>query len=125
MVYDAALAARVRSAVAEHAPAQEKAMFGGLAFMVEDHMACGMMGDDLLVRVGTDGHDDALARGAREMDVTGRTMRGFVVVPGTDLADDEVLDRWVAQSVRYASQLPPKKPKAPKKPRRPRGGITP
>ncbi len=117
MVYDESLAARVRSAVAEHAPAEEKAMFGGLAFMVEEHMACGMMGDDLMVRVGPDGHDTALARGAREMDMHGRTMRGFSVVPGTTLADDEALDRWVAEGVSIARSLPPKKPKKPRAPR--------
>ena len=117
MVYDAHLAARVRSAVAEHAPALEKAMFGGLAFMVDDHMACGMIGDDLMVRVGPDGHVDALARGAREMDFTGRQMRGFVVVAGADLVDDDALDRWVEQSVRFARELPPKKPKKASAPR--------
>jgi len=111
MVYDAVLAARVRSAVAEHAPAEERAMFGGLAFMVEDHMACGMIRDDLMVRVGTERHEEARARGAQEMDMGGRPMRGMVVVPWPLLADDEVLDGWVAWAVQIARSLPPKKPR--------------
>lgn len=114
MVYDESLAARVRSALAEHAPAEEKAMFGGLAFMVDDHMACGMTGDGLMIRVGPDGHDEAQARGAREMHMHGRTMTGFMVVPAGDLADDEVLDRWVAQAVEVARSLPPKPPRRPR-----------
>lgn len=118
MVFDTALAARVRSAVADHAPATEKAMFGGLAFMVDDHMSCAMFGDDLMVRVGPDGHDEALARGAREMAFTGRPMRGMVLVPAVLLADDEALDRWVEWSVGVAKALPPKKPRKPRAPRR-------
>lgn len=114
MVYDTTLAARVRSAVADHAPAEERAMFGGLAFMVEDHMACAMIRDDLLVRVGAERYDEARARGAQDMDLGGRRMRGMVVVPGALLTDDEVLDGWVAWAVEIARSLPPKKPRTPR-----------
>lgn len=81
MVFDSQLADRVRSAVAERTDCEEKKMFGGLAFMVNTRMACGIVGDDLMVRVGPDGHDDAKALGATEMDFTGRPMRGMVIVP--------------------------------------------
>ena len=92
LAFDEELADRAREVLAELAPqAGEVKMFGGLAFMVNTHMACGLIGNDLMVRVGPDAHDDALARGATEMDFTGRTMRGMVVVPGPALRDPDVL----------------------------------
>lgn len=69
------------------------------------------MGDDLMVRVGVDGHDAALARRAREMDFTGRTIRGFVDVPAEQLGDPDALEQWVRDGVQVAESLPRKKPK--------------
>ena len=111
MVFDNQLADRVRSAVAERTDFEEKKMFGGLAFMVNTHMACGMVGNDLMVRVGPDGHDDARARGATEMEFTGRPMRGMVIVPAALLATEDALDSWVEQAVTHARAQPPKPPK--------------
>lgn len=113
MAYDEGLAERVRAELVPHVDVDEKKMFGGLAFMVNTHMACGIIGDDLMVRVGKAGHDDALHRGAREMDFTGRPMRGMVIVAGEDL-EDEVLACWVEEAVALAVSLPPKPPKPPK-----------
>jgi TfoX/Sxy family transcriptional regulator of competence genes len=113
MAYDESLAERVRDALASRAQFDERKMFGGLAFMVNTHMACGILGDDLMVRVGKANHDAALARGAREMDFTGRPMRGLVVVPGEAL-DDEPLAGWLDEAVRFAESEPPKPPKPPK-----------
>ena len=75
MPYDEGLAERVREQLAPQAPFEERKMFGGLAFMVNTHMACGIVKDDLMVRVGKAGHDAALAAGAGEMSFTGRPMR--------------------------------------------------
>ncbi len=86
-------------------------MFGGLAFMVNTHMACGIVGDDLMVRVGAENHDDALSRGADDMDFTGRPMRGMVIVPAAQLDSDAALDDWVERAVSYAQSEPPKAPK--------------
>ncbi len=114
MAFDAVLAARVRNAVAGIAPAEEKRMFGGLAFMVNTHMACGLIGDDLMVRVGGEGYERALLRGATEMTpFSGRPMRGFVLVPGPMLLDDDELEAWVGEGVGWAQARPPKAPKAP------------
>ena len=114
MAYDEALAGRVRGALASRTDFEEKAMFGGLAFMVNTHMACGSVRDDLLVRVGKENHEAAIARGAREMDVTGRPMRGMVVVPGSALTTDKALDEWVDQAVAFARSDPAKPPKRPR-----------
>jgi len=111
VVFDNQLADRVRSAVAERTDFQEKKMFGGLAFMVNTHMACGMVGDDLMIRVGRDDHDDARARGATEMEFTGRPMRGMVIVPAALLTTEDALDSWIDQAVTYARAQPPKPPK--------------
>ena len=117
MAYDEELAARVRDALGERTDFTEKAMFGGLAFMVNTHMACGSMGDDLMVRVGKDNHDHAMARGAQEMEFTGRPMRGLVVLPGSMLVTEEALAEWVAEAVAFASSQAPKPPKPARRPR--------
>jgi TfoX/Sxy family transcriptional regulator of competence genes len=110
VAYDEALAGRVRAELEPRADFDERKMFGGLAFMVNTHMACGIVGDDLMVRVGKERHDDALARGAREMDFTGRPMRGLVIVPGDGLDDDQ-LSAWVEEAAAFALAEPPKPPK--------------
>lgn len=108
MAYDQELAERVRDLIAPLVAFEERKMFGGLAFMVNTHMACGIVKEDLMVRVGKVGHDAALARGAHEMDFTGRPMRGMVIVPGTDLGQDSDLDPWVSIAVEFAKSEPPK-----------------
>jgi hypothetical protein len=79
--------------------------------MVNTHMACGLVGTDVMVRVGAANYEAALAQGAREMDFTGRPMRGMVFVPGDRLAAQDALDDWIDQAVSYAVSEPPKTPK--------------
>ena len=122
MAYDEVLGERVREYIATRAEPVELKMFGGLAFMVNTHMACGIIGEELMVRVGAEGQDAALARGARPMDFTGKPMRGFVIAQSSLLTTDTALERWVEDGVAYAQSLPPKPPKA-KKPRRRRTDV--
>ena len=83
-------------------------MFGGLAFMVAGHMACGIIGDELMVRTGPARYDDALTQEhVRPMAFTGRPMRGLVFVASTGLVDDG-LERWVAAGVAFVGTLPRK-----------------
>jgi TfoX/Sxy family transcriptional regulator of competence genes len=79
MAYNEQLAERLRAAVADLGVAvSERKMFGGLAFMLNGHMFTGIVGDDLMVRLGPDGADAALSRPhVREMDFTGRPMKGM------------------------------------------------
>jgi len=108
MAFDDDAAERVRLALREQAEFTEKTMFGGLAFMVGDHMAVALGdGKSLMVRVGKGGMDDALARGAERMQMGERTMNGFVVV-SVDELDDADLDAWIGVGVGVASSLPPK-----------------
>lgn len=61
-----------------------------------------------MIEGGKAGHDAALARGAHEMDFTGRPMRGMVIVAGSDVRDNSKLDPWVRLAVEFAQSEPPK-----------------
>lgn len=84
-------------------------MFGGLAFLVNGHMCCGVTAGDLMVRVGSDLHERALKRPhARPMDFTGRPLRGFVYVAREGCRTAAQLKGWVKLGLDFALSLPPK-----------------
>ncbi len=84
-------------------------MFGGLAFMCHGNMACGVIGSELMVRVGVNGWADALTRPhTREMDFTGRSMKGMVYVEPDGYASDEDLTAWIERGLAFARSLPAK-----------------
>jgi TfoX/Sxy family transcriptional regulator of competence genes len=110
MAYDEALAQRIRGVFAGRDDVREQKMFGGIAFMVRDRMAVGVINDDLMVKLDPDAHDDAVAQpDARPMDFTGRPMRGMVYVAPAGVADDADLARWVRAAATFAESQPPKK----------------
>lgn len=109
MAYDEDLADRLRSALSEHPDLAERKMFGGIAFMSAGHMCCGVTGEDAMLRVGPDAYEAALAEPhAREMDFTGKPLRGYVYVAPEGLASDRDLEAWVGKAVRFVRTLPPK-----------------
>ena len=109
MAYDEGLATRVRDVLGNRPGLVEKTMFGGLAFLVRGNMACGVRGDDLMVRVSPEVADAALAEpGVRPFDMTGRPMKGWLLVTPDGHAEDDDLRRWVGRGLAYASSLPPK-----------------
>ncbi|MCZ0984768.1 hypothetical protein BEK98_44735 [Streptomyces diastatochromogenes] len=74
----------------------EKRMFGGIAFLHRGSIAVGVIGDGLMVRVGPEATEEALARpGTRIFDMTGRPTRGWVVAAGTAVAEDAMLGEWI------------------------------
>ena len=86
-------------------------MFGGIAFMLNGNMCCGVINDDLMVRVGPDGFEDALARPhARPMDFTGRPMKGFVFVGPEGTRTESTVEQWILRGVAFAGSLPAKWP---------------
>jgi TfoX/Sxy family transcriptional regulator of competence genes len=108
MAYDDELAQRIRDRMAAVAGVSEKKMFGGLAFLTSGNMTVGVQGDDLIARIDPDGMDAALAEpGVRPFDMTGRPMRGWILVASDGLSDDD-LERWINQARRYVATLPPK-----------------
>jgi hypothetical protein len=109
VAFDEGLAERVRTLVADDAETRERKMFGGLCFLCRGNMACGIVGDELMVRVGPDAWTDALSKPhAREMDFTGRSMKGMVYVGPAGVAEDADLARWVQRGTTYAHSLPAK-----------------
>jgi TfoX/Sxy family transcriptional regulator of competence genes len=112
MPYDEKLAARMEKLVKDAHPAgfTSKKMFGGIAYMLQGNMACGVHKGLLIVRVGPDGYMDALNRtGARPFDLTGRPMSGWVSVTRPGFESDQDLAEWVRLGVEFAATLPPKK----------------
>lgn len=109
MAYDEQLAERVRRVLADDATLNERKMFGGLAFMLGDHMCCGIVGDRLMLRLGADLAEQALTRPhVHPMDFTGRPMTGMVYVGPEGLAG-RALRGWVDKAAGFARSLPPKK----------------
>jgi TfoX/Sxy family transcriptional regulator of competence genes len=109
MAYDEKLAQRIREVLERRRGISEKKMFGGLAFLVNGHMACGVQGDDLMVRVGPDDYESALRKtGARPMDFTGRPLKGMVYVGPRGHRRAASLRAWVEQGLSYVRSLPPK-----------------
>src|ERR671918_3163438 len=112
MAYDETLAERIREALADERGVHEIKMMGGLCFMVGGHMALGIVGEDLMVRVGPERYERALGRAhAREMNFTGRSSKGFVFVASDGIKTKRTLASWVAPAVTLAKRLPPKKAK--------------
>lgn len=118
MAYDEGLAHRIREHLDDLPdPWEEKKMFGGLCFMVRGHMAFGIVGEELMVRLGKSRWESALARPhAREMDFTGRSLKGMVYVGTQGIDADGDLGSWLEQGIANARELPPKKPKKKKAP---------
>ena len=109
MPFDEGLAERVRGLVRAEPSMSERKMFGGLCFMSSGHMSFGILGDEIMVRVGPHAYVEALQLPhAREMDFTGRSMRGMVYVDSEGISEDESLESWLRRGLVYARSLPPK-----------------
>lgn len=109
MAYDEALAQRVRRVLEAEPEVREQKMFGGLAFMVRGHMACGLREDTLIVRIDPETQAAAEAEPhAGPMDFTGRALRGFVVVQPEGIAGEAALGSWIARALDRVRTLPPK-----------------
>lgn len=109
MAYDEALAQRIRAALSDIHELTEKKMFGGISFLVQGNLACGVSGPSLMVRIGRDATAAALSRPAvRPLDMSGRPMKDWVLVEPDGLQSDQDVSGWVNQGVAFAQSLPPK-----------------
>ena len=109
MPYSETLAQRIRTVLADQPGTWERKMFGGVTFMVNGNMCCGVIKDDLMVRVGPDRHEEALALPhARPMDFTHRPMNGMVYVDPVGVVADAALVEWVQRGLEFALSLPSK-----------------
>lgn len=111
MAFDPVLAARVRAALGDAGEVVEKRMMGGICFMLDGHMCCGVNGSDLMIRTGPERHAELVSRPhARPMDFTGRPLKGFVWVAGEGLPTPGSLDDWIDLAVRFVRTLPARGP---------------
>ena len=104
------LADRVRTLLATESGLSERKMFGGLCFMIDGNMACGITGqNDLMLRVGADAYESFLGEpGARPMDFTGLPMKGMIFVDPDSCQDEEAMAAWLEKALAFARSLPPK-----------------
>lgn len=109
MSYDENLAERIRKILSRRRGVAEKKMFGGLAFMLEGNMCCGVIDRDLVARVGPARYEDALSDPrARPMDFTGKPLGGYVYVGPAGCRSDDALKKWLEWSIEFVSTLPAK-----------------
>lgn len=110
MAYDEGLAHRVRGRLAGVSGYEEKKMFGGLCSLMNGNMCCGVAKDTFMVRVGPESYEEALRLPhAREMDFTGRPLKGMVYVDSEGIVEDSELAAWVDRGMAFAGNLPAKK----------------
>ena len=115
MAYNEKLADRVRELISQtHKNIEEKAMFGGLCFMVNDKMAIGVEKQRLMIRLDPAKYDEVLEKeGCKPMDFTGKVMKGFVFVDVDVLTTKKKLDYWVQLALEYNKIAKTSKKKAP------------
>ena len=101
MAFDESLAARIREALARKKNVEEKKMFGGIGFLLNGNMLVGVWKESLIVRLDPDEYDDALLEPhVKKFDITGRPMKGWVLVEPEGVEDDEELAGWIERAVR-------------------------
>jgi TfoX/Sxy family transcriptional regulator of competence genes len=109
VAYDERLAERVRDTLGGHAGISERKMFGGIGFMLDGNMCCGVHGEELILRLGEEDAAAALADPhGRPFDLAPRPMKGWVLLHRDALATDGELWEWLQPAIEFASSLPPK-----------------
>jgi TfoX/Sxy family transcriptional regulator of competence genes len=110
MPYDEAIAERIRQVVAGWKNTSHKKMFGGVCHLLNGNMFCGVYKEFLILRLGEDAAADALEQEhVNVFDITGRPMRGWVMVDRKGFKSDAMLKKWLDQAKAFVAALPPKK----------------
>jgi TfoX/Sxy family transcriptional regulator of competence genes len=106
MAYDEQLAARVRKILSRRKGLTEKKMFGGLSFLLDGKMCCGVLRDDLVIRIQPEDYEAVLKESyVRPMDFTGRPLKGFIYVGSEGCQTEQELSRWVEHGVDFVSSI--------------------
>lgn len=109
MAFNQALAERIRQQLARCKNVEEKKMFGGIGFLLDGNMLVGVWKDSLITRLGpAQGNDALLEPHVRVCDITGKPMKGWVLVEQAGVEDDEQLSEWIQQAVKIVGKLPAK-----------------
>ena len=109
MAFDEALAERIRRGLARKKGIEEKKMFGGIGFLLNGNMLVGVWKDSLIVRLDPEGYDDALLEPhVGEFNITGRSMKGWVLVAPAGVEGDGPVKAWIQRAVKFVGKLPAK-----------------
>ena len=122
MAYDEALASRIAKILEDTPQVEPKKMFGGIAFMVKEHMCVGVINTELMARVGPENYEAALTHThAREMNFTGKPLKGMVYVSQEGISSDADLREWIDKCLAFVNTLPAKQKPSGKKASRKKG----
>ena len=109
MAFDERLAERIRGSLGRRKGFAEKKMFGGVGFLLNGNMCVGVHGSELIVRLAPEDTDGALKQAnTRRFDLTGRPMKGWILVKPAGLKTDAQLGKWIEVAVGFAGALPAK-----------------
>jgi|SRR5947208_14784917 len=109
MAFSEALAERIRQRLVRRRNIGEKKMFGGVGFLLHGNMLVGVWKDSLIVRLGPDEGEEALLEPhVKAFDITGRAMKGWVLVEPGGVEDDEQLAGWIERAAKFVRTLPAK-----------------
>jgi TfoX/Sxy family transcriptional regulator of competence genes len=124
MPYDTILAERIRTIVKSRPGFAEKEMFGGVGFLLNGNMCVGVWKESLILRLGPADAAALKKPCVREFDITGRPMKGWVLVEPSGFGREDDLRRWIELAIEHVATLPAKtsaaKMRSPTSPRRPR-----
>lgn len=122
MPYSEVFAEQIRNVLGNKQFMSEKKMFGGIAFLLKGNVLVGAWKDSLVLRLGTEAASIALRQPyVRDFDITGKPMKGWVVVTPPGLEDDDQLSEWIERAITFVGKLPPKS--TTKRPRNPRRSV--
>jgi TfoX/Sxy family transcriptional regulator of competence genes len=109
MAFDESLADRIRKGLGRKKNIEEKKMFGGLGFLLNGNMLVGVWKDSMIVRLGPNGYEDALLEPhAKEFDITGKPMKGWVMVKPDGVQEEAQVKAWIQRAVKFVGKLPAK-----------------
>ena len=109
MAFSEPLAARIRDILAGKKGVEEKKMFGGVGFLLKGNLLVGVWKESLIVRLGADDGEEALREPhVKVFDITGRPMKGWILVEPGGVEDDEQLSAWVQRALKFVGALPSK-----------------
>ena len=106
MAYDETLAARIRQRLTRRKNVTEKMMFGGVGFLLNGNLRVGVWKDSLVVRLDHDEGDEVLLEPhVRKFDITGRPMKGWVLVAPAGVEGDDRLNGWIQRAAKSVTKL--------------------
>ena len=109
MAFSEALAKRIRQGLARRKGSEEKKMFGGIGFLLNGNLLVGVWKDSLIVRLGPEKGDEALKEPhVSEFNITGRSMKGWVLVAPEGVEDEGQVKNWIQRAVKFVGKLPGK-----------------